>query len=226
MHARRISGLHKRASVLPGMHSSRRDASVAEEEEIIKRPNPVTLPDSLETVEHWLVETDTNIAELIRNNVNEVEEYQALLAHICEPEPDGPDDAIIAEREQVRDLLEHALHGMIETTAGVILTDLLEPYSAIVFREAATLCRKQQLDDYVAYRDTVKKLAPTSAPTKHEIQVNFEQQRYENCYLELNKILGDIVASKHQIAKYKRIEQKVSQTLSSLTNPFDDNDDL
>ena len=125
MHARRISGLHKRASVLPGMHSSRRDASVAEEEEIIKRPNPVTLPDSLETVEHWLVETDTNIAELIRNNVNEVEEYQALLAHICEPEPDGPDDAIIAEREQVRDLLEHALHGMIETTAGVILTDLL-----------------------------------------------------------------------------------------------------
>ena len=82
MHARRISGLHKRASVLPGMHSSRRDASVAEEEEIIKRPNPVTLPDSLETVEHWLVETDTNIAELIRNNVNEVEEYQALLAPI------------------------------------------------------------------------------------------------------------------------------------------------
>ena len=226
MHARRISGLHKRASVLPGMHSSRRDASVAEEEEIIKRPNPVTLPDSLETVEHWLVETDTNIAELIRNNVNEVEEYQALLAHICEPEPDGPDDAIIAEREQVRDLLEHALHGMIETTAGVILTDLLQPYSAIVFREAATLCRKQQLDDYVAYRDAVKKLAPTSAPTKHEIQVNFEQQRYENCYLELNKILGDIVASKHQIAKYKRIEQKVSQALSSLTNPFDDNDDL
>ena len=85
MHARRISGLHKRASVLPGMHSSRRDASVAEEEEIIKRPNPVTLPDSLETVEHWLVETDTNIAELIRNNVNEVDVCVHLHAHALVP---------------------------------------------------------------------------------------------------------------------------------------------
>ena len=46
-------------------------ASVAEEEEIIKRPNLVTLPDSLETVEHWLVETDTDIAELIRMTTNE-----------------------------------------------------------------------------------------------------------------------------------------------------------
>ena len=84
MHARRISGLHKRASVLPGMHSSRRDASVAEEEEIIKRPNPVTLPDSLETVEIGLskrIQTSLSLSAITSMRWKSTKHYSPTFAN-------------------------------------------------------------------------------------------------------------------------------------------------